>query len=70
MAVSVLLLPDVLLGVCYAGDGVACRGPSYGIPAIRVDGGDARAMYCVTKEARAIALREDCPVLIEAMSYR
>jgi TPP-dependent pyruvate/acetoin dehydrogenase alpha subunit len=27
-------------------------------------------MYCATKEARAIALKEDCPVLIEAMSYR
>lgn len=54
----------------YKGDGIACRGPAYGIPAIRVDGGDARAMYCATKEARRIALANDCPVLIEAMSYR
>lgn len=27
-------------------------------------------MYCATKEARKIALANDCPVLIEAMSYR
>lgn len=53
-----------------AGDGVAARGPSYGLPAIRVDGGDARAVYNATREARAVALRHNCPVLIEAMSYR
>uniref|UniRef100_A0A383WPL1 3-methyl-2-oxobutanoate dehydrogenase (2-methylpropanoyl-transferring) n=2 Tax=Tetradesmus obliquus TaxID=3088 RepID=A0A383WPL1_TETOB len=54
----------------YAGDGIACRGTAYGMPAIRVDGGDARAVYCATRAAREIALRDGCPVLIEAMSYR
>eukprot|EP00879_Flechtneria_rotunda_P012986 GHRR01013560.1.p1 GENE.GHRR01013560.1~~GHRR01013560.1.p1 ORF type:complete len:314 (+),score=102.62 GHRR01013560.1:816-1757(+) len=54
----------------YKGDGIACRGAAYGVPAIRVDGGDARAVYCATREARAIALQQECPVLIEAMSYR
>ncbi|CAK0771037.1 hypothetical protein CVIRNUC_003826 [Coccomyxa viridis] len=54
----------------YRGDGIAGRGPSYGIPTIRVDGGDARAVYNATLEARNIALGQSCPVLIEAMSYR
>jgi hypothetical protein len=56
--------------VAAAGDGIACRGVAYGLPAIRVDGGDARAVYCATRAAREIALRDGCPVLIEAMSYR
>lgn len=64
------LKPGHNFGFCAPGDGIACRGPAYGIPAIRVDGGDARAMFCATKEARRIALAEECPVLIEAMSYR
>lgn len=52
------------------GDGIAGRGPSYGIATVRVDGGDARAVYCATAEARSIALKQQVPVLIEAMSYR
>lgn len=67
---AMLVEGPVCVVLIAAGDGIACRGPAYGIPAIRVDGGDARAMYCATKEARRIALAEDCPVLIEAMSYR
>ena len=51
-----------------AGDGIAGRGPSYGIPTIRVDGGDARAVYNATLEARNIALGQSCPVLIEVSS--
>lgn len=54
----------------YRGDGIAGRGPSYGIASIRVDGGDARAVYNATAEARKIAVANSCPVLIEAMSYR
>lgn len=54
----------------YRGDGVAGRGPAYGIPSIRVDGGDVRAVYEATAEARAMALRDSSPVLIEAMAYR
>ena len=48
-----------------AGDGIAGRGPSYGIPSVRVDGGDARAVYNATLQARQIALDQSCPVLIE-----
>jgi hypothetical protein len=48
-----------------AGDGIAARGRAYGIPAVRVDGGDARAVYCATKEARRIALEHNTPVLLE-----
>jgi hypothetical protein len=39
-----------------AGDGIAGRGPGYGIATLRVDGGDARAVYNATAEARRIAL--------------
>jgi 2-oxoisovalerate dehydrogenase E1 component alpha subunit len=53
-----------------AGDGIAARGPGYGMAAIRVDGGDARAIYNVVREARRIAIQESRPVLIECMSYR
>ncbi|KAI8467290.1 MAG: thiamine diphosphate-binding protein [Monoraphidium minutum] len=54
----------------YRGDGLAPRGPSYGMPSIRVDGGDALAVYNATAAARRVALEHGCPVLIEAMSYR
>jgi 2-oxoisovalerate dehydrogenase E1 component alpha subunit len=54
----------------YAGDGVAARGPAYGVPAVRVDGGDARAVFNAVSAARALALARGGPVLVEAMSYR
>jgi len=54
----------------YRGDGVAARGPSYGIGTIRVDGNDVLAVYNVTKAAREICLNENRPILIEAMTYR
>ena len=54
----------------YRGDGIAGRGPGYGIASIRVDGGDARAVYIATAEARRMAIEQRAPVLIEAMSYR
>lgn len=41
-----------------AGDGIAGRGPAYGIATLRVDGGDARAVYNATAEARRIALEQ------------
>lgn len=41
-----------------AGDGIAGRGPGYGIASVRVDGGDARAVWCATKEARRIAVEQ------------
>ena len=38
--------------------------------AIRVDGNDVFAVYNVTKVARDIAVNQQQPVLIEAMTYR
>ena len=40
------------------------------MPAIRVDGGDALAMYHATKAAREYIMKNQSPVLVEAMSYR
>lgn len=54
----------------YAGDGIAVRGPSYGMPTIRVDGNDLLAIYFATKTAREMIIRDKMPVLIEAISYR
>ncbi|KAJ3027220.1 UNVERIFIED_CONTAM: hypothetical protein HDU68_004223 [Siphonaria sp. JEL0065] len=54
----------------YRGDGIASRGHGYGIHTIRVDGNDVLAVYAATKEARRIAVQEQKPVLIEALTYR
>lgn len=54
----------------FAGDGIASRGIGYGVKTIRVDGNDVMAVYAATAKAREIALKHDCPVLIEAMTYR
>ncbi|MFA3790304.1 thiamine pyrophosphate-dependent dehydrogenase E1 component subunit alpha [Aliiglaciecola sp. SL4] len=54
----------------FAGDGIASRGIGYGVRTIRVDGNDVLAVYAATKQARETALKENCPVLIEAMTYR
>ena len=54
----------------YRGDGIASRGPGYGIPAVRVDGNDVFAVYDAVSRARKLALEESRPVLIEAMTYR
>ena len=54
----------------FRGDGIASRGIGYGVKTIRVDGNDVLAVYAATKKAREIALAENCPVLIEAMTYR
>lgn len=54
----------------YRGDGIAGRGPAYGITSVRVDGNDTLAVYNATKTARRIAVDESRPVLIEAMTYR
>lgn len=54
----------------YKGDGIAARGVGYGIDTIRVDGNDVLAVYNATKAARAIAVEQNRPVLIEAMTYR
>lgn len=54
----------------YRGDGIAARGPGYGIATFRVDGNDLLAVYNTVKKARQICLEEQRPVLIEAISYR
>jgi 2-oxoisovalerate dehydrogenase E1 component alpha subunit len=54
----------------YAGDGIASRGPGYGVKTIRVDGNDALAVLSVMREARKYAIQESKPVLVEATTYR
>jgi 2-oxoisovalerate dehydrogenase E1 component alpha subunit len=54
----------------FRGDGIAARGPGYGVETIRVDGNDALAVYDAMREAKRVALTESRPVLIEAMTYR
>ncbi|PAV76395.1 hypothetical protein WR25_07410 [Diploscapter pachys] len=53
----------------YGGDGIAGKGPVYGLHTIRVDGNDVLAVYNAVKEARRMALQNK-PILIEAMTYR
>ncbi|KAI0953734.1 hypothetical protein AcW1_007880 [Taiwanofungus camphoratus] len=54
----------------YYGDGIAARGPGYGMHTIRVDGNDVLAVYNATKEARRLCVEEGRGVLLEAMTYR
>ena len=37
---------------------------------LRMDGNDIFAVYNATKAARDIAIRENRPILLEAMTYR
>lgn len=54
----------------YAGDGIASRGQGYGMESIRVDGNDVLAVYNATRYAREVAVNQQRPVLIEAMTLR
>ncbi|WP_447553103.1 thiamine pyrophosphate-dependent dehydrogenase E1 component subunit alpha [Vreelandella sp. EE22] len=54
----------------FAADGIAPRAIGYHMHVIRVDGNDALAVYEATTQARRIAVEQNKPVLIEAMSYR
>ncbi|KPI84108.1 putative 2-oxoisovalerate dehydrogenase alpha subunit [Leptomonas seymouri] len=54
----------------YMGDGIVGRAVGYGIPAARVDGADALAVYHTVRKAREIILNRNKPVLIEALAYR
>lgn len=54
----------------YKGDGIASRGPSYGINTLRVDGNDVFAVYNATAKAKELCIKKSQPVLIEAMTYR
>ena len=54
----------------YNGDGIASRGPGYGIDTVRVDGNDILAVISAVREARKRCLEQGRAVLVEAMSYR
>jgi len=54
----------------FRGDGIISRAAGYGIKAVRVDGNDIMAVKRATNEAREVAITENRPVLIEAMTYR
>ncbi|KAF5369359.1 hypothetical protein D9758_002597 [Tetrapyrgos nigripes] len=54
----------------YYGDGIAARGPGYGIDTVRVDGNDVLAVLSAVKDARRRCLEQGRAVLVEAMSYR
>jgi pyruvate dehydrogenase E1 component alpha subunit len=49
---------------------LADKAVGYGMPGIRVDGGDVLAVYEVTREAVARARAGDGPTFIEAVTYR
>jgi len=54
----------------YVGDGIVSRAYGYGMAGLRVDGNDIFAMTAAIREARAYALKEQKPILVEAMTYR
>lgn len=54
----------------FYGDGIASRGPGYGIDTVRVDGNDVLAVISAVKEARRRSLEQGRAVLVEAMTYR
>ncbi|KAI3761728.1 hypothetical protein L1987_52149 [Smallanthus sonchifolius] len=54
----------------FRSDGIVVKGQAYGIPSIRVDGNDALAVYNAVAAAREMAITEQRPVLIEALTYR
>ncbi|XP_060182660.1 2-oxoisovalerate dehydrogenase subunit alpha 1, mitochondrial-like [Lycium barbarum] len=54
----------------FRSDGIAIKGQAYGIRSIRVDGNDALAVYSATRAARQMAIKEQRPILVEAMTYR
>ncbi|XP_052188220.1 2-oxoisovalerate dehydrogenase subunit alpha 2, mitochondrial-like [Diospyros lotus] len=54
----------------FRSDGIVVKGQAYGIRSIRVDGNDALAVYNVVHAARGMAISEQRPILIEAVTYR
>ncbi|KAK9167257.1 hypothetical protein Scep_002448 [Stephania cephalantha] len=54
----------------FRSDGIAVRGPAYGMRSIRVDGNDALAIYSTVHAAREMAINERRPILIETLTYR
>ncbi|XP_060198383.1 2-oxoisovalerate dehydrogenase subunit alpha 1, mitochondrial-like isoform X1 [Lycium barbarum] len=54
----------------FRSDGIASKGVAYGIRSIRVDGNDALATYSAIRAAREMAIKEQRPIIVEAMTYR
>ncbi|KAG5506163.1 hypothetical protein GH5_05846 [Leishmania sp. Ghana 2012 LV757] len=54
----------------YTGDGIVSRAAGYGLPAARVDGLDALAVYHTVRKARELILNKHRPVLVELLTYR
>ncbi|MCL7042652.1 hypothetical protein MKW94_002584 [Papaver nudicaule] len=54
----------------FRSDGIVVKGQAYGIRSIRVDGNDTLAVYSAVHAAREMAIREQRPILIEALTYR
>ncbi|KAJ3554858.1 hypothetical protein NM688_g2889 [Phlebia brevispora] len=54
----------------YHGDGIAARGPGYGMYTLRVDGNDVLAVLSAVREGRRLCVEGGQGVLIEAMTYR
>ncbi|KAF5340773.1 hypothetical protein D9611_007507 [Ephemerocybe angulata] len=54
----------------FFGDGIAARGPGYGIDTLRVDGNDVLAVLSAVRAARQRCLTQGRAVLVEAMTYR
>jgi pyruvate dehydrogenase E1 component alpha subunit len=53
-----------------AAETLADKASGYGMPAIRVDGGDVLAVYDATREAAARARAGEGPTFVEAVTYR
>src|SRR5690349_22772962 len=53
-----------------AAETLADKAAGYGIPGVRVDGGDVLAVYEATREAVTRARADEGPTLIEAVTYR
>src|ERR671910_1876313 len=51
-------------------EALAAKAVGYGMPGVRVDGGDVLAVYEATREAAARARAGDGPTFIEAVTYR
>jgi pyruvate dehydrogenase E1 component alpha subunit len=51
-------------------ESLADKAPGYGMPGVRVDGGDVLAVYEATSEALDRARAGDGPTFIEALTYR
>lgn len=53
-----------------AAESLADKAAGYGMPALRVDGGDVLAVYEATREAVERARRGEGPTFVEAVTYR